>query len=142
MPGLPSKCVCGSKFDPVHAQDCKKGGFIHVRHDHLRNLEANLFSQVCRDVKLEPKLQPVTGETMALRSANTDDNARLDVKARGIYRPSQCAFFDIRVTHVNARSNRTLSTDRILRRAECEKKRSYNQRVIEIEHKYQVGRKL
>ena len=36
--GLPSKCACGSYFDPVHALDCKKGGFIHSRHDQLRNL--------------------------------------------------------------------------------------------------------
>ena len=31
-------------------------------------------------------------------------------------------------------SNRALSTDQILRHAESEKKRSYNQRVIEVEH--------
>ena len=43
-------------------------------------------------------------------------------------------FFDILVAHVNARSNRTTSTDQILRRAESDKKGSYNQRVIEIEH--------
>ena len=52
----------------------------------------------------------------------------------GFYRQGQCAFFDIQVAQVNARSNRALSTDQILRRAESEKKRSYNQRVIEIEH--------
>ncbi len=50
-----------------------------IWEDQLRDLEANLLSEVCRDVEVEPKLQPVTGETMALRSANTDDNARLDV---------------------------------------------------------------
>ena len=27
--GLPSKCACGSNFDPVHALDCKNDGFIH-----------------------------------------------------------------------------------------------------------------
>ena len=41
--GLPSKCACGSNFDPVHALDCKKGGFIHSRHDQLRNLEAKML---------------------------------------------------------------------------------------------------
>ena len=132
--GLPSKCACGSNFDPVHALNCKKGGFIHSRHDQLRNLEAKMLSEVCQDIEIEPQLQPLTGENMSLESANTEDSARLDVKARGFYRQGQCAFFDIRVAHVNARSNRALSTDQILRRAESEKKRSYNQRVIEVEH--------
>ena len=128
--GLPSKCACGSNVDPVHALDCKKGGFIHSRHDQLRNLEAKMLSEECQDIEIEPQRQPLTGENMSLQSANTKDIARLDVKARGFYRQDQCAFFDIRVAHVNARSNRALSTDQILRRAESEKKRSYNQRVI------------
>ena len=44
---LASKCACGSNFDPVHALDCKKGGFTHIRHDQLRNLEAKMLSEVC-----------------------------------------------------------------------------------------------
>ena len=66
--------------------DCKKGGFVHARHDNLRNLEAALLSEVCKDVTIEPHLQLITGEEFDLRSANTDDEARLDVKARGFHR--------------------------------------------------------
>lgn len=39
------------------------------------------MAEVCRDVTIEPRLQPVTGEEFIYRSANTDDDARLDVKA-------------------------------------------------------------
>ena len=105
-----------------------------MRHDEIRNLEAKLLSEVCKDVAIEPKLIPVTGENFILSSANTEDNARLDVKARSFFRDGQTAFFDVRITNVNAESNKDLPTEAILRKAENEKKRVYNQRVIEIEH--------
>ena len=54
--------------------------------DRLRDFTANLLSRVGRGVEVESKLQPLTGEIM-VRSANTDDNARLDVKARRFIEP-------------------------------------------------------
>ena len=133
LKGLPSKCPCNNAFNISHALNCKKGGFIHMRHDEIRNLEAKLLSEVCKDVAIEPKLIPVTGENFILSSANTEDNARLDVKARRFFRDGQTAFFDVRITNVNAESNKDLPTEAIFRKAENEKKRVYNQRVIEIE---------
>ena len=56
------------------------------------------------------------------------------MKARGFFRSGQCAFFDIRVAHVNASSYGDLSTEQILDRAGKEKKRAYNSRVMEVEH--------
>ena len=38
IPGLPSRCPCGNPFNPSHAMDCKKGGFVHARHDNLRKM--------------------------------------------------------------------------------------------------------
>ena len=46
---------------------------------------------------VEPALTPLTGEQFNLRSANTDDNARVDVAARGVWIRGSRAFFDIRV---------------------------------------------
>ena len=113
--------------------DCKKGGFVHARHDILRNLEAASLSEVCKDVCVEPHLQLVTGEEFDLRSANTDNEARLDIKAKGFYKQGQCAFLDIRIANLNAVSNKSQATERILLRHENEKKRAYNRRVVEIE---------
>jgi len=39
-----------------------------------------LMSEVCHNVQLEPQLQPLTGETLHYRSANNDDDARLQLK--------------------------------------------------------------
>ena len=132
IPNLPSQCPCGTSFNPTHAIVCKTGGFIHARHD-VKNLEASLLSRVCKDVAIEPSLLPVTGEEFVLRSANIEDDSRLDVKARNFYRQGQTAFFDIRIAHLDAESNKNLSTEKILARHENEKKRAYNRRVLEIE---------
>ena len=129
-----SSCPCGKQFNPTHAMDCKKGAFIHARHDNVRNLEASLLSEVCNDVAIEPRLMPVTGETFELRSSNIEDDSRLDVKVRGFYRQGQVAFFDVRIVHLNAESNKSQPTEKVLLKHEQEKKRAYNRRVLEIEH--------
>ena len=49
--GLPSKCACGSNFDPVHSLDYKKVGFIHSKHDQLKSLEAKMLSELQKYVK-------------------------------------------------------------------------------------------
>ncbi len=60
-----------------------KGRLVTYLRDRLRDFTANLLSRVGRDVEVESKLQPLTGEIM-VRSANTDDNARLDVRQDGL----------------------------------------------------------
>ena len=63
----------------------------------------------------------------------TGDEARLDIRARGLWCSGQSAFFDIRVTNTNAYSARALSSSQNYRRHEQEKKRKYNDRVMNIE---------
>ena len=75
---------------------------------------------------VEPSLQPLNGENFLYRSANTDSEARLDVKARGFWNRGQDAFFDVRVFNPYDRSQ-DLSHEQ-------EKKREYNQLVLEVEN--------
>ena len=58
--------------------------------------------------------------------------ARLDMKAGGFWTPGVTAFFDVRVTHVNSRSNQGKHTATIFKEQENEK-RNYNQRVMDVE---------
>ena len=74
--------------------------------------------------KFEPHLIPIETETFNLRSANTNDDSRLDVKARGFWTRDQTAFFDIRVTHVGSQSNKNRDTYTVFRQHELEKKHS------------------
>lgn len=57
---FPDLCECGSKFTVEHALLCKKGGFVTLRHNKVRNITAKLLREVCKDVKVEPQLQPLT----------------------------------------------------------------------------------
>ncbi|KAG1651052.1 NFU1 iron-sulfur cluster scaffold, mitochondrial [Nymphon striatum] len=131
---IPSKCACSDGFTTQHALSCKKGGFVTQRHNQLRNITANLLKQVCVDVKVEPLLQSLSGETFSNKTANTSDEARSDVGARGFWITGQRAFFDVRVFDSSAQLYSNLDLKKCHKLNEDEKKRQYSQRVIEVEN--------
>ena len=132
LKNLPSKCPCTKSFTITHAMNCHRGGFVNSRHDSVRNFEARLLKEVCHDVQIEPPLQPCTGIQLH-RSANTRDDARLDVRAKGFWRDGQNAFFDVRVTNADNESQKNKPLKSVLRSHEKEKKTQYNARVMEVE---------
>ena len=68
-------------------------------------------------------------------SANGDTNARFDVAASGIWGGRfERTFFDVRVFNPYAPSNQTPRIQTSYQRHENEKRKKYEQRVIEIEH--------
>ena len=114
---------------------CKKGGFVASRHDEIRDFLCNKFDAVCSDVCREPMLQPLTGEQLTLRTANSTPNARLDISVRRFWSSTpQKAFFDVRVFYPHSPSYRGLTLDQLFKRHEDEKKREYLERVLEVEH--------
>ena len=94
---LPSHCTCGTTFTVEHAMSCKTGGFIAIRHNDIRDLTAKLLSEVGKDVKVEPSLEPLSGEVFDQKSANTTDEARVDISVRGFWVRGQKAYCDVRV---------------------------------------------
>ena len=83
------------RFDVSHAVICPKGGFPTIPHNEVRDLTAKLLTEVCHDVEIEPKLQQLTGEHLFNSTANTDDGACLDVKARGFWDNMQCGLLTL-----------------------------------------------
>ena len=79
-------------MDIQHAMSCKKGGFITIRHNDLRDLTANLLTEVCKDVDIEPQLLPVTDETFENRTTNTSNEGKVDMKRRGFWVRGQQTF--------------------------------------------------
>ena len=79
--GLTSQCVCGNKFTVGHALSCKRGGFVAQRHDGIRNLLTSFINKVCTNVQVESLFQPLDNKRFHLRSAVTNSDARLDIKA-------------------------------------------------------------
>ena len=63
---------------------CKKGGFASIRHNELKDLTAQMLSKVCKDTEVDPKLTPLTGEDSYRRALNKTNEARLDIRARGV----------------------------------------------------------
>ena len=105
-----------------------------MRHNQLRDLTANLLHEAgCTEVVVEPRLLPLTGEVLSLKSANTANDARLDVSARNVWSDGDKTFLDFRVFNSFAPTNSTLPLDRALLKHEAEKKRVYNERVLEVE---------
>ena len=86
--GMPSVCICGKQNDVSHALSCAKGGYMIMRHNEIRDITASLLCEVTSSVKVEPILQPITGERMNCQSAKVDNNCRLDVKCRGFWSSS------------------------------------------------------
>ena len=89
---IPSKCVCGERFDVNHAMICMKGGFVVQRHNELRDLEAELLNLVCKDVETEPVLQDITGEAFGrgipIRRKEQEWTSKLEIFGRGNDLPS------------------------------------------------------
>ena len=51
---MPTTCSCGVKLNCQHCRSCKKGGFITMRHNDVRDLTANTLKGVLNDVEVEP----------------------------------------------------------------------------------------
>ncbi|XP_065893485.1 uncharacterized protein [Dysidea avara] len=131
---LPSSCVCGKQFSVEHAFSCPCGGLPTIRHNELRDITAGLLTELCHGVEVEPSLQPLSGESFRLRSANTENGARLDVVANGFWERGQNAYFDVKVFNPFAPTHCSISLSQCYRRAELEKKRKYEERIREVEH--------
>ena len=130
---LPSSCVCGAAMTLDHAAVCPTGGYPSLRHNEIRDLLAEVFSAVISDVRIEPTLLPLTGESLDCATANRSPEARLDICARGFWSRQQDAFFDVRVTHPSASLLSRSDVLAQLSRNEAQKKRAYLQRVIDVE---------
>ena len=128
---IPKVCACGKSNSLDHSLVCSKGGFVHLRHNQIRDLEIKMLQEVCYDVKKEPVLLPLTGETLNHKSANRAPDARADISCRSVYNNLDKVLFDVRCFHDGAASNE--NSNDAFKKHEDEKKRTYNQRILEVE---------
>ena len=133
LTNIPRNCACGKANSIDHALSCKKCGFVSLRHNQVRDLEAGMLNEVCRDVTVEPHLTPLTGEQFFHKTANTSGEARLDIAARGLWNTMDKTFFDVRVFHHECPSNKSLDITAAYKKHKSEKKRGYNARVLNVE---------
>ena len=128
LKGMAQTCEYGAANDIDHALICKLGGFVIMRHNAVRDVEADFLRNVCKDVSVEPGLIQLTGNEELASGSN------LDISCRGFWAPLQKMFFDIRFTHPNAPSNRNRKLKPLLKTHDNRKKVEYNDRVLQVEH--------
>ena len=133
VPDMPRVCGCGKPSNIDHLLSCHLGGYTNMRHNRLRDLIAKMLKEVCYDVKTEPHLLKVNDGDCVLPHTNKTEQARLDISARGVWTSFDKSFFDVRVTHPNCLSNRSKPFQQIYKENEDEKKKEYNERVLNVE---------
>ena len=132
---LPKKCLCGTSFEFSHALSCPLGGFPTNRHKETRDLLADVMTEAGNSVAVEPILTPVEGRTFQHASTTTDQNARLDIVAGGVWGGRfERAFFDVCVFNAFAQSNTAKPLTSCYEFHEQRKMAKYGERVREVEH--------
>ena len=131
---LAERCACGEALTIHHAFVCPAGGYPSAKHNELRDLLAAALGEVVSDVELEPRLLPLTDESLPFRTCNWDAEARVDIRARGFWTCQQEAFFDVRVTHPKASLLPRSEVRSQLFSHERAKKRQYASRIIQVDH--------
>ena len=78
------------------------------------------------------RLYTVEGEAVLIE-LKTQDEARLDISAVGVYAPFEKTYFDVRVTHPNCKTNIFKPLAQVYAEHEKAKKDAYEERVRESE---------
>ena len=84
-----------------------------MRHNRVRDLEAELMKEVCHNVQIEPQLLPI--ESDHERDGNTATRARLDVAGVGVWGAYEKTFLDIRIMHPNSPSYINQPIEQVIR---------------------------
>ena len=104
-----------------------------MRHNRVRDLEASFMKEVCHNVQIEPLLLPIESDRQSERGGNVAEKARLDVAGVGVWGSHEKTFLDIRIMHPNSPSYLNRPIEQVYAQHEKEKKRAYNERVLQVE---------
>ena len=104
-----------------------------LRHNEVRDITSDLLDEVCVDVRKEPILQEVSNEDIP-QKVNKSKEARLDNNALNFWMTGQRAFLDVKIFNLFAQRHSKIAVEKCFRANENEKKRSYGNRVLQIEN--------
>ena len=68
------------KLPRTRQRAMENGAMPSIRHNPVRDITAQLLTEVCPKVGVERTFKPLNGESFPFRSTNTEDGARLDIK--------------------------------------------------------------
>ena len=121
---LPAACDgCGAPTSVAHALSCRKGGLVIRRHNEVRDalgeMMAMAFGQQIVKEPIVKEADPECGEGGLVA----------DLAVRGLWQSQSEALLDIRVVDTDADSYCRRPVSAVLKSAEEEKKRKYNDAV-------------
>ena len=117
-----------------HALTYKKGGFVTIRHNQVRNITATLLNEICDNIQIEPQLRILSGEHFDAKTASKHEDARLVISARGFWCSGQKVLFDERVFNPKASRYRNTPFSKCYTINKSDKKKQYNESVLQVEH--------
>jgi hypothetical protein len=110
---------CNKKFSAGHALECKKGGLVISRHNEIRDELSDLASKALSRsaVRVEPKIHTCRSPEVKSDEENKENSAkrlfrnnrdedRGDILIRGLWARGTDCIIDVRITDVDAKSNR------------------------------------
>ena len=71
-------------FNSQHALSCLAAGLVITRYNKLRNLPAEILSEVCKNMVIKLLLASLMGEEFP-KFSNTSNQAIADVSAGGLW---------------------------------------------------------
>ena len=117
-----------------YALRCPTGAFPTCHHNEIQDLLAALIWEVCFDRAIKQHLHPLTRETFRRQATTTDDESRLDIRARGFWGNQAENTFLMWVSfNLNLPSNRTSTLSSFYCRNERAKWNKYEERSLEVE---------
>ena len=93
---------------------CRFGGFVIIESHVVRNLEAKMFSSVCKDVELKPPFLPLNSGDYLTESASET--------GRIFWRPLQKFYSDVDAPHLNCHNSLHKALKTIFKQNETSKK--------------------
>jgi len=84
IPRVSPTCACGTKFSVEHALSCPRGGFRSIQHNEIRDVTADLLTEVCNDVcssLLRSAIQSIRGARSCCGRAARFTNPPADLAA-------------------------------------------------------------
>ena len=144
-PDLPSQCDgCNAVFSIRHALECKKGGLVIIRHNEIRDELVDLASKAFSPsaVRDEPKIHSSRANEQETPEGRQDqpvkrlfrndrNEDRGDVLIRGLWSKGTDCILDVRMTDLDAKSNKSRNPDKVLAAHEREKKKKYLEPCLE-----------
>ena len=136
-PGLPARCDCAPQpdFSLAHSQMCPFGGMVVRRHDvTVECLAADMRAAGCTEVLTSKDivLVPTNGERFTPATA-VGDKAKPDIRCYNFWSRNSLSYFEVKIVHPFATSNRALSLAEIFAAEESFKFDKYEQRIRYLE---------